>query len=492
MEGTEPIAVSAVGFPWAQERPNRVRDTEHLYGFLAPAAQLKSGQLAVTVLTSPPTERTSGSPWAGMSGAALFAGPFLIGVVVVDPGRFGTDRVVAAPLAPLLADPALTALLGTSAAIVTPVGPRLRLALTADTSLAVTPPYRPPTAWLGQRQPARLLLPEYGIVPFLGREQELQTLQAWCLDGASRPLRLLLGAGGAGKTRLAAEVCVRMAGHGWQAGVADPDTPGGRAELTFDRATLLVVDDADLHGRLLEALVRILGYWPPDAPPVRLLLLARHTAGWWAILNQRTDHLADDLAEESLALMEGELPDNERAAHHLQALTAFTRHLPNPADAAERTAPDLTDAAFANPLLVHMTALLAAASAEVPTTGSAVRERVLDAVLDRERARWAETFPPDVPTGGETTRQQAIAAATLLAPPDEAATAALLTLIGDFSDAAVGARAAVATWLHELYPGAESAVDQPAAPRPAHRTTADDLPRPRRAGPHRLRPAHRR
>ena len=163
-----------------------------------------------------------------------------------------------------------------------------------------------------------------------------------------------------------------MAGHGWQAGVADPDTPGGRAELTFDRATLLVVDDADLHGRLLEALVRILGYWPPDAPPVRLLLLARHTAGWWAILNQRTDHLTDDLAEESLALMEGELPDNERATHHLRALTAFTRHLPNPADAAERTAPDLTDAAFANPLLVHMTALLAAASAEVPTTGSAV------------------------------------------------------------------------------------------------------------------------
>src|SRR3954469_7105074 len=203
MEGTEPIAVSAVGFPWAQERPNRVRDTEHLYGFLAPAAQLKSGQLAVTVLTSPPTERTSGSPWAGMSGAALFAGPFHIGVVVVDPGRFGTDRVVAAPVAPLLADPGLTALLGTSAAIVTPVGPRLRLALTADTSLAVMPPYRPPTAWLGKRQPARFLLPEYGIVPFLGREQELQTLQAWCLDEASRPLRLLLGSGGAGKSRLA-------------------------------------------------------------------------------------------------------------------------------------------------------------------------------------------------------------------------------------------------------------------------------------------------
>src|SRR3954453_14599844 len=141
MEGTEPIAVSAVGFPWAQERPNRVRDTEHLYGFLAPATQHKAGQLAVTVLTSAPAARGGGSSWAGLSGAALFAGPFLIGVVIVAPSRFGTDRVVAAPLAPLLADAALAGLLG-PAPVVTPVGPRLRLAVTANTSIALAPPYR--------------------------------------------------------------------------------------------------------------------------------------------------------------------------------------------------------------------------------------------------------------------------------------------------------------------------------------------------------------
>src|SRR3954449_11825306 len=62
---------------------------------------------------------------------------------------------------------------------------------------------------------------------------------------------------------------------------------------------------------------------------------------------------------------------------------------------------------------------------------------------------------PPPPPAGPPPRQQAIAAATLLAPPDEAATTALLTLIEDFSDAAAGARAAVATWLHELYPGAD-------------------------------------
>src|SRR4051794_843561 len=39
IDGGEPIAVSSVGFPWAQERPDQVRDSEHLYGFLAPATQ---------------------------------------------------------------------------------------------------------------------------------------------------------------------------------------------------------------------------------------------------------------------------------------------------------------------------------------------------------------------------------------------------------------------------------------------------------------------
>src|SRR5438552_4103225 len=56
------------------------------------------------VVTAAPGGRAGGLPWAGMSGAALFAGPFLVGVVVVDPARFGADRVVAAPIAPLLGD----------------------------------------------------------------------------------------------------------------------------------------------------------------------------------------------------------------------------------------------------------------------------------------------------------------------------------------------------------------------------------------------------
>ncbi len=399
VDGMEPIAVSAVGFPWAQERPDRVRDSEQLFGFIAPATTVKAGLCAVTVLTAAPAGRAGGSPWAGMSGAALFAGPFLVGVVVVDPARFGTDRVVAAPIAPLLDDAELAGLRDVSAEGVAGVGPRLRLAVTAETSLALAPPYRAATPRLG-REPARLLLPEYGIVPFAGRDGDLETLQAWCLNGTSPAVRRITGAGGSGKTRLAAEACVRMAGQGWQAGFADPKAPDGRAQLEFDRPTLLVVDDADLNVTLLADLVRTVSYWPPGTPPVRLLLLARHTTGWWDTLNQRTGRLAGELADPTLELHDGELTPAGRAEHHTRALTAFAAHLPDPVTPAGPVR--LADPAFANPLLVHMHALLTVCGAQVPTTGDAIRERTLDAVLDRERDRWATTFPTGVPTGGGT------------------------------------------------------------------------------------------
>ena len=464
VDGMEPIAVSAIGFPWAQERPDRVREPEQLFGFIAPATTVKAGLCAVTVLTAGPADRAGGSPWAGMSGAALFAGPFLVGVVVVDPARFGTDRVAAAPIAPLLEDAELAGLLDVSAKVVAGVGPRLRLAVTGETSLALAPPYWAATSRLG-RAPAeaRLLLPEYGIVPFAGRDGDLDTLQAWCLNGTAPPLRLITGAGGSGKTRLAAEACVRMTGQGWQAGFADPKTPGGRPQLEFDRPTLLVIDDADLNVPLLADLIRKVSNWPAGTPPVRLLLLARHTTGWWDTLNQRTGHLADELADPTLELHDGELTPADRAEHHTRALTAFGAHLPDPVTPAGPVS--LADPAFANPLLVHMHALLTVCGAQVPTTGDAIRERILDAVLDREREHWAETFPAGVPTGGARTRQQAVTVATLLAPPTEIAAAHAMTIIDEFApDAAAGARAAVATWLRELYPGSDPSWVAPLRP----------------------------
>ena len=102
LAGAEPVTSAAVGFPWAQERPDRVRDTDHVVGFVAPLAGSESGRMHLTVLSAAPLPRPGASPWAGLSGAGVVAGPCLVGVVVVDPARYGTDRLVAVPIARLL------------------------------------------------------------------------------------------------------------------------------------------------------------------------------------------------------------------------------------------------------------------------------------------------------------------------------------------------------------------------------------------------------
>ncbi len=453
--GTEQIAVTAVGFPWAQESSERARDTEQLFGFIAPATTLKAGLFAITVHTTPPADRERGSPWAGMSGAALFAGPFLVGVVVIDPARFGPGRVAAAPVAPLLGDVELLSLLGADPDSVREVGPQFRLALTADTSIAVTAPYQAPTPRLG-REPARLLLPEFGIVPFAGRQSDLEDLEGWCLGDPAPALRVLTGSGGSGKTRLAAETCVRMIGHGWQAGFANEKAPGGQAQLELNRPTVLVVDDADLNVELLTKLIRVVGAMA-QGPPVRLLLLARHLTSWWETLNQQTASLASELADTPLTLHEGDLAPDARAGQHARALAAFSERLPADGQAdTQQAPPSLEDPAFASPLLVHMHALLTASGANLPTVGGEVRERILDAVLDREQARWNATFPPGIPTAGIRTRHQLVTVATLLSPSNAATTAQAISTIDELRpDAAAGARAALATWLHDLYPGGD-------------------------------------
>ena len=54
--------------------------------------------------------------------------------------------------------------------------------------------------------PSLLLRPERAVVGFTGRDAELVELRAWCEMDRARSVRLLAGAGGVGKTRLALQI----------------------------------------------------------------------------------------------------------------------------------------------------------------------------------------------------------------------------------------------------------------------------------------------
>jgi hypothetical protein len=200
LAGSDPVPCAAVGFPWASVRPDRMRDTAHVYGQLAPLGQLKEGRLDLDVASASPTAREGGSPWAGMSGAAVIADNHLVGVITVDPARY-QDRLVAVPASGLLADTGFRARLAACGvrAEAAPVGAGWYLRLPGEQAVSLAPAYQPVSRRL--RTLPTLLHPEHGLVPFLGRQLLLDQITGWP-QGPDRPVLLVTGGGGTGKTRL--------------------------------------------------------------------------------------------------------------------------------------------------------------------------------------------------------------------------------------------------------------------------------------------------
>ena len=201
---------------------------------------------------------------------------------------------------------------------VAPVGAGWFLRLPRGQTVSLAPAYQPVSRRF-RPEPSTLLRPEHGLVPFLGREAVLDQVTGWCQDPAGRPVLLVTGGGGSGKTRLGREACVQMLVAGWDAGLADDQRRDGAATDRLQRPTLLVVDDADLRTGLIAALVEYLR-WDDAGPQVGLLLLARAAGDWWDRL-VRQQELAD--AYTVLDLDQHPVPLADRAEHFRRASAAF-------------------------------------------------------------------------------------------------------------------------------------------------------------------------
>ncbi len=471
LAGSDPVPCAAVGFPWASVRPNRMRDTAHLYGQLAPLGQLKQGRLDLDVASASPSAREGGSPWAGMSGAGVIADSHLVGVITVDPARY-QNRLVAVPVSGLLADEGFRARLAAYGvrAEAPPVGGNWHLQLSGGQTVSLAPPYRPVSRWL-RPEPSTLLDPEHGLVPFLGRQPVLDRITGWCQGPPGTPVLLVTGGGGSGKTRLGREACVQMMlVAGWDAGLADDQRRDGTPTDRLQRPTLLVVDDADLRTGLIAALINYRRR-DEDGPPVRLLLLARAAGAWWDRL-VRQQGLAN--AYTALDLDHHPVPVADRAEHFRRASAAFAAYGGPGAQAAGLPpAAEMADPAYAEPLLIHIAALLG--TVDVPATpppdrgeerapgddtaaggpGSPVQTRLLRALCERERTRWHElgagshlSFNPDLPLA-----DQVVALATLTAAADPACAASLLAAVSNQAEVTRIGAEALAAWAHRLYAG---------------------------------------
>jgi tetratricopeptide (TPR) repeat protein len=269
-------------------------------------------------------------------------------------------------------------------------------------------------------QLSRLLLPRYGVVPFAGRERELANLRDWMNSGETVEVRLIHGAGGQGKTRLAAKLAVEHAEHGvaaWR--VVHTTTPArtapSRVLLRDGGTALLILDYADRwpQSHLLALLTDLQNIVLHTAMRLRVLLLARSARYWWPALKSRLDsELGIEATGGALTPMGTQA---DRTALFVQARRQFASALQVSGTDNLAFPSNLDDEAFTQILALHMAALVAVDSHLRGRQPPASPHVLSEHLLAREQAYWYELHTrAEAPTAaGPARMRRAVYTATL-------------------------------------------------------------------------------
>ena len=159
--------------------------SEHLTGDINPGTAF--GQRYDFLINQPVPETTEvdSSPWAGLSGAALFSGDLIIGIIQADLPLWKSKRITALPIYHLLQDEGFSSKLAEH-------GCPVRLE-----SVELSPLLERGTVRLDS--PASLLRADSEVVRFHGREYLLENLLSWCRGDQEFSVRLLTAPGGLGR-----------------------------------------------------------------------------------------------------------------------------------------------------------------------------------------------------------------------------------------------------------------------------------------------------
>lgn len=139
-------------------------------------------------------------------------------------------------------------------------------------------------------QGVQLLDPTTRGTPLRGRDAELADLRQFVTSDGTVLVRVLIGQGGSGKTRLALHLCDELSVQDWQAGFVSHIelrrfvAQHHLAQWGWQRPTLVVVDYAAGGADALATWLHELIQEAPSRPPLRLLLLEREAStesGWW-------------------------------------------------------------------------------------------------------------------------------------------------------------------------------------------------------------------
>jgi tetratricopeptide (TPR) repeat protein len=302
------------------------------------------------------------------------------------------------------------------------------------------------------RKPSLLLRPERAVVDFFGRADELERLRTWLGLERRRSVRVVVGAGGIGKTRLALQVATEWeaSGRTWvqvaagkEAGVLE------EARGTTSGPLLLVLDYAETRAGLGDLLRAVLD----DPGPVRVLLLARSLNEWWDRLAEASPPAVSQLLFEANPIrLEGPIDNRSDAELAAAAMPFF---------AAIRGVPPPGDVIFDLPsrrvplLVLHAAALVAVLRSETNPMDSlriVITEGVLGELMNHEARYWRRAASSSgLPQEGWVLKS-VTAAAILLGADDQQEAAATVARVPDLAGASAGDLLRWARWLYDLYP----------------------------------------
>ncbi|MHC5907539.1 VMAP-C domain-containing protein [Streptomyces sp. S6] len=101
-EGLAPLPYQGLGYPWSAKN-GALRTPEHLRGFL-PLLSGGRDRYVLDQTPAPAPRAGGGNAWGGASGAAIFCGDHLVGVVTQEDQAYGARRLIAVPVSSFAGD----------------------------------------------------------------------------------------------------------------------------------------------------------------------------------------------------------------------------------------------------------------------------------------------------------------------------------------------------------------------------------------------------
>jgi phage shock protein A len=440
-----------IGFPAAQRALDGELETAHVYGHINPGDGLVSGRWVLSVADTPPGDLGS-SPWRGISGAPLFSGDLLCGVVVVDPPHWRHGKLDAVRVHRLLQNEEFHSLLRERLGYF-PVAEAVELESLAEPVMLSRPP----------RSLPELLRPQAETVRFSGREGQVAEFLSWC-NGGGVMARLLIGPGGQGKTRFARELGRVLAAQEWVVAQLR-DSAGAESYKILGKIVprlLLIMDYADTRPGSVAEVMRVFEE-EGSRGTVRILLIARSAGEWWDQLPASASTYVSLLSGATVIKLDAlaETVSARQTAYHeaLLDLAHGLRRLPDYADtdweaiARAFHAPDLSDARLGSPLTLQLRALTDLLAAQPGAQPSHSGRTVEALFLAHEERYWARTAGRRLPLRELDLDElgDAVAAATLTRASRKERAVELLANVPSLRGSPQRARA-LAAWLSDLYP----------------------------------------